>query len=490
MTDEHGTSLPNRFTTAFDRATYRPVHVVWEITLACDLKCGHCGSRAGNKRTGELNTAECLAIVDRLASLGTREISLIGGEAYLRRDFAQIIAAITAAGIECTLQSGGRNLTDERVAAAAAAGLRTAGISIDGLRDWHDELRGVPGSFDAALGALHRLRAHGIATGVNTTVSNRSIVELDALLDLLVETGISAWMIGLTVPMGRASDDAHILLQPHRMNELMPLLGRLHERARAAGILLQIANHVGYFGPYEGMLRGDGSGTMYYSGCPGGTNVMGIEADGTIKACPSLPTEVYGAGTTREIDLVTAWNTDPRIAFAREGNPARGFCGTCYYADVCKAGCTWMADSILRAPGDNPYCHHRVESLARQGLRETIQPLAPAPGHSFDRGLFRIVVENEHGEDVAIAPADSTARDQGASRGELEVCHGCGRHVFLGTRTCPFCASDVVRERERHVDAVAEIYRAIAALREQLDAAGPAQSGSRSALTRIPSSSA
>ncbi len=57
------TPRPNRYVTASDRAAYRPVHVVWEITLACDLKCGHCGSRAGSKRTGELTTDECLQIV-------------------------------------------------------------------------------------------------------------------------------------------------------------------------------------------------------------------------------------------------------------------------------------------------------------------------------------------------------------------------------------------------------------------------------------------
>ena len=170
-----GGAPANRFATAGDRAAYRPVHVVWEITLACDLKCNHCGSRAGAKRPGELTTAECLDVVAKLAALGTREISLIGGEAYLRRDFAQIIAAITSAGIECTLQSGGRNLTEERVAAAAAAGLKAVGISIDGMREWRDELRGVRGSFDAAVASLKRLRAHGIPTGVNTTISNRSL---------------------------------------------------------------------------------------------------------------------------------------------------------------------------------------------------------------------------------------------------------------------------------------------------------------------------
>ncbi|NVB81718.1 MAG: heme biosynthesis protein, partial [Kofleriaceae bacterium] len=42
---------------------------VWEITLACDLACGHCGSRAGRARPDELSTAEALSLVDQLADL-------------------------------------------------------------------------------------------------------------------------------------------------------------------------------------------------------------------------------------------------------------------------------------------------------------------------------------------------------------------------------------------------------------------------------------
>ena len=29
----------------------KPRYCVWEITLACDLGCKHCGSRAGNSRS-------------------------------------------------------------------------------------------------------------------------------------------------------------------------------------------------------------------------------------------------------------------------------------------------------------------------------------------------------------------------------------------------------------------------------------------------------
>jgi MoaA/NifB/PqqE/SkfB family radical SAM enzyme len=64
-----------------------PVYVVWEITLACNLKCVHCGSRAGHARQNELSTAECIEVIEQLAELGTREISIIGGEAFARRDW-------------------------------------------------------------------------------------------------------------------------------------------------------------------------------------------------------------------------------------------------------------------------------------------------------------------------------------------------------------------------------------------------------------------
>ncbi len=86
-------------------------HVVWELTLACDLACGHCGSRAGAAREGELDTREALAVVDQLAEMGAREVSLIGGEAYLRDDWDVIARAIADHGMLCSMVTGGRGLS-------------------------------------------------------------------------------------------------------------------------------------------------------------------------------------------------------------------------------------------------------------------------------------------------------------------------------------------------------------------------------------------
>ena len=87
--------------------TPKPLYVVWELTLKCDLACRHCGSRAGKVREGELSLDECRNIVHQLAEMGTREVAFIGGEAYLYPDWLQVVAAAHAAGIRCTMTTGG-----------------------------------------------------------------------------------------------------------------------------------------------------------------------------------------------------------------------------------------------------------------------------------------------------------------------------------------------------------------------------------------------
>jgi 2-iminoacetate synthase ThiH len=67
-------------TRKIDRAS-RPNYAVWELTLACDLACRHCGSRAGRARPDELTTAEAVDLVRQMHELGIQEVALIGGEA-------------------------------------------------------------------------------------------------------------------------------------------------------------------------------------------------------------------------------------------------------------------------------------------------------------------------------------------------------------------------------------------------------------------------
>jgi Y-X(10)_GDL-associated radical SAM protein len=472
-------TLPRRFLTADDEAERRPVHAVWEITLACDLKCSHCGSRAGPRRANELSTAEALDLVRKLATLGTRHVTLIGGEAYLRRDWLEIVRAIRGEGMDCTLQTGGLHLTAERIDAAAGAGLQGVGVSIDGLAPLHDRLRGVRGSFDAAFAVLRHARARGLKISANSQITAPVVAELRPLFELLIGAGVEHWQVQLTVAMGRAADHPELLLQPYQLLTLMPILAELFTEGLGRGLLLQPGNNIGYFGPYESLWRGRGDERLHWNGCSAGQTGMGIEADGTIKGCPSLPTTTYSGGNVRDLPLETIWASAPEIHFRGSPRELWGFCGSCYYADVCEAGCTWTSHSLLGKPGNNPYCHHRALELERQGLRERVVQVEAAPGRSFDHGRFALMVERLDGSAAMPSPETAPRVGMRTSR-RLRPCRGCNRHVFAGTRRCPHCGGDVralAAEHAKKARRARDAYARLSALMKGL-------SGSPSAAAR------
>jgi radical SAM protein with 4Fe4S-binding SPASM domain len=372
----------------------RPIYAVWEITLACDLACRHCGSRAGRARPEELSTEECLDFVQQMAALGVREVTLIGGEAYLRSDWLAIVRAIVAAGMTPTMTSGGRGIDAELAQAAAAAGLAGVSISLDGLGATHDRLRGVKGSFASALAALAHLRAAGVAVTVNTQINRLSMPDLPELLETIAGAGAHSWQIQLTVPMGRAADEPEVLLQPYELLELFPLLSSLAARSQQLQVRLLPGNNVGYFGPHEASLRGynfDG----HAGSCMAGQLTLGIEADGTIKGCPSLSTATWGGGNLRDASLRDIWERAAPLRYTRDRSvdDLWGYCRSCYYADTCRAGCTWTSDVFFGRPGNNPYCHHRALEFDARGLRERLVRVESAPGQPFDHGRFELIVE-------------------------------------------------------------------------------------------------
>jgi radical SAM protein with 4Fe4S-binding SPASM domain len=432
-------AVPRRVRSADDLARHRPVHVVWELTLACNLRCGHCGSRAGTARRHELSTQECLDVVRQLAELGTREVSLIGGEAYLRRDWLTIVEAITDAGMHCGLQTGGRALTEEKLRQAFGAGLRAIGVSIDGPPPVHDKLRGVPGSYQRALNAVRFARNVGLDPGINTQINALSKPHLNDLFETIFEHGAKFWQVQLTVPMGNAADNADILLPPSEIVETIEVLADLFERGRRIGLRVLPGNNIGYFGPFEHMWRSLTSEPVHWSGCSAGETALGLEADGTIKSCPSLSSERYSGGATRDVSIAEAIDSLAPKTVNRDGNRGRGFCASCYYWSVCRGGCTWMADALAGTRGDNPFCYYRARELGKRGLRERLVKVAEAPDLPFATGRFEIVLENEAGKRMPRSLGrDNNKRRRGR---KLVLCTGCSEYIAASERLCPHCRS-------------------------------------------------
>ena len=372
-----------------------PRLAVWEITLACDQACIHCGSRAGEARAGELDTAESLDLIEQMREIGVGEVVLVGGEAYLRNDFILLVRAIRDAGMSCTITTGGRTLTRKRIDAMVEAGVSAVNLSIDGMQEAHDRLRGVEGSWDAAFRSLAYLREAGVSVSVNTQINRLTRNDLVPLLHRIADAGVRSWQLQITAPFGNAGDHPEILLQPYMFPELFEELERVADAADLRGIRLWPANNLGYFGPLEARLRRHQKRGAHYKGCGAGRYALGIEANGAIKGCPSLGGGANVGGTIREYSLRQIWHNAEQLKYTRHRTKKElwGRCGDCYYADICRAGCTATAEPLLGRPGNNPFCHHRAQTLAAKGLRERIELVERGPGLPFDHGLYRVITE-------------------------------------------------------------------------------------------------
>jgi radical SAM protein with 4Fe4S-binding SPASM domain len=394
-----------RTATAADIDT--PIYAVWELTMRCDHACAHCGSRAGRARPDELSTDEVFDVARALVALGCREVTLIGGEAYLRPDILEIISFLHTGGLRVTMQTGGRGLTEALAKALRGAGLSAIGVSIDGPEAVHDALRAARGSHRAAIQALRAARAAGM-----TVTSNCQINRLNA--HLLAETmadvraeGVAVWRLQLTVPMGRAADHPEWILQPWQILDVIETLSRLQlslaEEAVASGrplssiLDIRAGNNIGYYGPHEHVLRSrPGGRAVFWRGCSAGRYTIGIESDGQIKACPSLPTAPYVGGNIRDLKLADIWAHAPELRFVRDrtADELWGFCGSCYYADLCRGGCSFTAHCTMGRRGNNPLCYHRAATLKKQGRRERLVQTERAPGSPYDFGRFSIIEED------------------------------------------------------------------------------------------------
>lgn len=366
-----------------DPVAYRPHYCVWELTLACNLRCAHCGSHAGRPRSEELSTAQCVDVVEQLADLDCRLITLSGGEPTLRADWEAIAAAAVRRGVTVNMVSNGTTITPELARRMAGSGLVNVGVSLDGPERTHDAIRG-PGTFQRAARGLQNLHEAGVPTAVLTHLDRSTAGLLEETHQVAVELGASAWRVQLGKPMGRLCENRERLLEPEDLLTVLPRIARIKE---GSSIQVDVGDSVGYYGPFERTLRRTAWGRMRdtWSGCQAGRFAIGIESDGGVKGCLSLQAKLdssrraglvpandpFREGDLREKRLAEIWFSDGAFAFNREQRveDLTGACRTCRNAPVCRGGAKCVAAAFTGGVSEDPYCYYRVARAASPAVR-------------------------------------------------------------------------------------------------------------------------
>jgi radical SAM protein with 4Fe4S-binding SPASM domain len=170
-----------------------PLSVLIELTHRCNLQCYYCFQKK-HPKPDERTTEQWEAAFRDLAAAGTLYLTFSGGEPFLRKDILTLVER--ARGLSCavSLITNGTLLTPEIVARMAELSVLDVGVSLHAARPVvHDELTGVPGSFEKTMRGIDLLREAGIKVAVKHTVSTANFGEYNDLrtmtqrLDCLIE---------------------------------------------------------------------------------------------------------------------------------------------------------------------------------------------------------------------------------------------------------------------------------------------------------------
>ena len=256
-----------------------PRVLTWTLCFRCNARCGMCDSWR-KPGTGEMDPEQAQRVIERLPRT-ISAVRLTGGEPFLRNDLADIAVSLDRRLRLDMLHLTTNGFLTGRIADfAAEMGRKLSAplhllVSLDGPEELHNEIRGQPFAFRAALETLRELVAHrrewGVELAVNqTVVDERGIAAYDELHGILRDLDVPhhvvvAYAESATYSTQTVADfspaDAGSFRTAHPMDPV--LLERFFERLERDRRELPFSNRLakGYYleGIRNRLLRGQGA---------------------------------------------------------------------------------------------------------------------------------------------------------------------------------------------------------------------------------------
>jgi len=279
-----------------------------QLTGRCNLRCRHC--YLGNQQPRELTSGQIRSVLREFEEMQGLRVLLTGGEPLLHPQFEEINELLPDLFLRKVLFTNGVLLGGDLLKRLKVNEIQ---VSIDGMKDAHDMLRGA-GAYDAALGAVRRALDAGFEVSVSTMVLPGNLKDFDAMEEQFRSLGIKDWTVDVPCPAGRLQENREFLVGPE-----------------------QGGKYLGY--GYGGGMHSAGRGYA----C--GLHLMAVLPDGDAAKCTfygDRPVGAVGEG------LRTCWQRVKPLRLS-------SLDCRCEYLEACRGGCRYRAELLGRAAGRDLY---------------------------------------------------------------------------------------------------------------------------------------
>lgn len=186
-----------------------PLFLAWQLTNRCAARCTACCEESGPDRAwrDELDRAEALDLARRIVESGIPYVAFGGGEPLGAPHFWDLLELLAAGGVALKIETDGTRIDDAAADRMARLDVQCVQISVDGATaGTHERVR--PGSsFEAAIAAIRRLTARGLAPQLVFVPTRWNLSEMTETYDLSVALGCGAFVTGPLMRIGRAAAD-------------------------------------------------------------------------------------------------------------------------------------------------------------------------------------------------------------------------------------------------------------------------------------------
>ncbi len=342
-----------------------PVITIWSVTHRCNLRCKHCYVPPNSMRD-ELSFEEACSVIDHLYEAKNFVVGFSGGEALLREDIFDLIKYVSTKKMSVALASNGTLITPQVAEKLKEAGAGYIQISIDGLEEIHDHVRGK-GMFKKALAGIKNCLNAGLYVSIDVVVTKLNRHQIRQLIELAKRLGVQKFELLDFVPSENACTQSDLALSPLEMEkfgaEVCEIWQKLIEddypltlsfkNPTFTRILAQRFPNVNIMPLFKGIFPKDALKFFNFSnrlakgvfeeqtpfspfitGCESGIYVVHIKPNGNVTPCPLNPA-MLGSVKTQHIQKI--WQDSPVLNLYR-GLDFGGHCGKCEFKTMC-GGC-------------------------------------------------------------------------------------------------------------------------------------------------------
>jgi radical SAM protein with 4Fe4S-binding SPASM domain len=314
-----------------------PVHPVWEVTSACNLRCRQCHASGGKVNPDELTTEEGKKLLRELSEITDfRMLVLAGGEPLVRKDILELTFEARNLGFEVSIATNGTLLDSALALEFKRMKVANIAIGLNAVDEHiHDGITGVPGSFEKTRRAIHYTKELGMNLQINTTVMKENAEYIPDLLDFASEVGAQIVLLYHLTPVGRGEREMELSTREYQ--GLVEMVAGKQKKSKSIIEPVCAPQYWAYLTKRSGVLRT--LAQTFFKGCVAGKGLCYIKPNGDVWACPFIP---ISAGNVRQNKLKDIWEKSSLFELLRDRGNLKGKCGGCSYKEIC-GGCRGRA---------------------------------------------------------------------------------------------------------------------------------------------------